>query len=286
MTRLKSVALALPIFLTICACSKGEETASTYNSENTPDSAAPDIGLTSAPGVAFSYDYRFGLESGKIATLQERHAAACEALGIDKCRITGLSFSRRGADTADGSLELALAPDLARKFGRDAIAAVEAAKGTVAAIDIKGENKNPTLEKSTNDINAARAEHTRLEAQLSQGKLSDATRVELLRQIAGQKAAELEAQSQGETARKTLVTTPMRFIYSTNGFLPGISLDRTAWSALSFAGVLLNGLFALIVVLAALAIPVGLLLLGFAHSRKVTQRIWRWLAPSSEPELG
>ncbi len=60
----------------------------------------------------------------------------------------------------------------------------------------------------------------------------------------------------------------MRFTYSTEGFLPGISLDRTAWAALGFAGTLLNGLLAILVVLGTLAIPAGLVVLGFAHGRK------------------
>jgi hypothetical protein len=288
MTRLTAAALALPVLLSVCACSR-QEPASEQNSsseQRDENATAPNIGITSAPGITVSYDYRFGLESGKIATLQERHAAACEALGLDKCRITGLSFSRRDKDHADGTLELALAPNLARKFGKDATAAVEMAKGTVAAIDIASEDKNPALNRSATDIEAAQAESARIEAQLAGPELPKETRAELLRQITRQKAAERDAKARGTDVRETLANTPMRFTYSTDGFLPGFSLDRTAWAAFGFAGVLLNALLAIIVVLGTLAIPAGLILLGLAYGRKGALRLWIWLAPRSELEQG
>jgi len=286
MRRFRAIPLAIPVLLTLAGCSQQEPASYEPSSQTDPteNSNTPDIGVSAAPGVAFSYDYRFGLDSREIATLQERHAAACEALGLDKCRITGLRFSRYGADQAGATLELALAPDLARSFGKDAMAAVEAAKGVVTQIEIAGVDQTPALKNSDRDGEAARAERTRLEAQLVGGKLPDATRAELVRQIAAQKAAEQAAKAQGEAARAVLATTPMRFTYSTDGFLPGISLDRTARAALGFAVILLNALFALIVVLGVLAIPLGLILLAFAHGRKGAQRLWGKLAP--DPDEG
>lgn len=286
MRRFQTVPLVLPVLLTLAGCSQQEPASyeSSSQANQAEDAVTPDIGVSAAPGVAFSYDYRFGLDSGKIASLQERHAAACEALGLAKCRITGLRFSRYGADRAGATLELALAPDLARSFGKDAMAAVEAAKGAVTQIEIAGVDQNPALKNSDRQGEAARAERARLETQLADSKLPDATRAELVRQIAAQKTAEQAAQAQGEAARDMLATTPMRFTYSTDGFLPGISLDRTARAALSFAVMLLNALFALVVVLGVLAIPLGLILLAFAHGRKGAQWLWRKLAP--EPEEG
>ncbi len=61
---------------------------------------------------------------------------------------------------------------------------------------------------------------------------------------------------------------------------------RLYTSILLFAGLLLKGLFALIVVLGALAIPAGLILLGLTHGRRGAQWLWSRLAPPPEPELG
>lgn len=278
MTRLNQGALALPVLLALTACSKQEATFEMDNSSE-ERSETPDVALTAAPGVAFRYVYRFALDAPKIATLQERHAAACEALGTDNCRITGLSYSRRGKTDVAGSLELALAPELARKFGKDAMAAVEAEKGVVSSVDIQSTDLKPALEDSADDAEAAQDERAALEN--ASAGLSDARRRELIGRIAEQRRTEREAVARGAAIRKTLAITPLRLSYTTDGFLPGISINRTAWAALGFAALVLNALLALVVVLAALAIPGALILLGLAHGQKQAKRLWVWLAPSA-----
>ena len=79
---------------------------------------APDISPTAAPGVAFSYDYDFRLADQRIDEVQEAHAARCEALAIDRCRITGLRYSLGAHDQVSGMLQVTLAPDIARGSAR------------------------------------------------------------------------------------------------------------------------------------------------------------------------
>jgi hypothetical protein len=262
------------ILITLSACSKIEDTAREFD-----NSGAPDIGISAAPNVAFHYDYRFGLAASSIATAQEKHAAACEALGLARCRITGVRYSRSGDDRAKGMLELALAPDIARKFGKDATAVIEATRGTLTSLDIGGEDQSRTLDLSADTASAAKAERARLEQQLRQGKIPAQVRADIERQLSDQRAAEQQAERQGKDARALVATTPMRFVYSTDGFMPGLSIDRTALGALGFAATILNALLALIVVLAALAVPIGLLLLAIAHGRTIAIRLWQRLAP-------
>lgn len=284
MTRSTSAALALPMLFAVAACS--EKPADQESTNLSVESSTPDVALTAAPGVAFNYAYRFGLEATKIAELQERHAAACEALGTSRCRITGLAFSRRGEDRAQGVLELALAPELARKFGKDAIAAVEAAKGNVASIEIEGVDQAPALERSAIDSATAGAEREKLEAELARGSASETRRSDIRHQVDALTIAERDAAARGNDANRAIARTPMRFTYSTEGFLPGISIDRTTWAALGFAGMLLNAVLALVVVLAVLAIPLGIILLGFVHGRRMVERLWSRLAPRPAPEAG
>jgi hypothetical protein len=282
MTRSTSAALTLPMLLAVAACS--EKPAHDESTNMSVESSTPDVALTTAPGVAFNYAYRFGLEATKIAELQERHAAACETLGTSRCRITGLAFSRHGEDRAQGVLELALAPELARKFGKDAIAAVEAAKGNVASIEIEGVDQAPVLERSAIDSATARAGREKLEAEAASSGVSESRRIDIRQQIDAQRIAERDAAARGDDAKRALARTPMRFTYSTEGFLPGISIDRTTWAALAFAGTLLNALLALVIVLAVLAIPLGIILLGFVHGRRIAEHLWAWLAPRPAPE--
>lgn len=261
----------------LSACKK-EESAFSQN-QVSAESATPDIAPSAAPNVAFNYAYRFALAANDIAAVQEKHAAACEALGLDRCRITGVSYQRADGDNVRAELVLALAPDLARKFGQDAAAAVEAAHGTLGEVEIGGRDQSRTLQSSEAAIAAAKAERQRLEKSLADPALSRSVRSELSNQLAQQRAAELAAAGEGRDARASLASTPMRFDYSTDGYMPGLSIDRTAKSALSFASVLLNGLFAVVVVLLTLALPIGLLLLGLAHGRRFAVKLWGWLAP-------
>lgn len=45
------------------------------------------------PGVAWKFSYDYLLSDGRIEAVQERHAARCEALGPQRCRITGMQYS-------------------------------------------------------------------------------------------------------------------------------------------------------------------------------------------------
>jgi hypothetical protein len=276
----RPVAFTLALVFTASALTgcKKEESAS---SENAADNdGVPDIALSAAPNVAFSYAYRFALAGKDIAAVQEKHAAACEALGLSRCRITGIVYRRDGKDRVQGELALALAPDVARKFGKDATLAVEAAKGTLGQVEIGGEDKNGTLTASADALIAARAERQRLEKALDDRHLSSSMRSQLASQLAEQRAAEHAASREGRDARASVASTPMRLTYSTDGYLPGFSLDHTARGALGFAATVLNGLLAAVIVLITLAVPLGILLLGFAHGRRLAEQLWRRLAPA------
>ena len=78
----------------LAACSKPiphrEESPALRDVQEAADASAPGVNVTSAPGVAFNYSYAFRLPGNRISQVQEAHAAACEKLGIDKCRITGM----------------------------------------------------------------------------------------------------------------------------------------------------------------------------------------------------
>src|SRR4051812_15014720 len=52
----------------------------------------PEISPPAAPGVAFNYRYAFRLPANRIGQIQEEHAAACEKLGAERCRITGMLY--------------------------------------------------------------------------------------------------------------------------------------------------------------------------------------------------
>ena len=66
--------------------------------------AGPNVRVSAAPGVAFNYRYAFRVPDAKIAAVQEEHAAACETLGLSRCRITGMRYSLIDEDEVTASL--------------------------------------------------------------------------------------------------------------------------------------------------------------------------------------
>lgn len=264
--------------LALSACSAPEESANNAVSE-----AAPDVAPSAAPNVAFRYVYRFALAPQDIAATQEKHAAACEALGLSRCRITGVAYRRSGKDAVYAELDLKLAPDIARKFGKDATALVEAARGSLSDLEIGGEDQSAAIESGSDSVAAAEAERTRLERALADGSAPPSLRAQLHEQLALQSDAARSAARDLRTARALVTATPMHMSYSTDGYMSGFRIDRTTREALNVASSLLNILLAIAIVLAALAVPLGLLFLGAAHGRLMALRLWRLLAPRALP---
>lgn len=69
------------------------------------------------PRIAYTYGYRFRLEAGTVAPLQERHLGLCRRLGPVRCRV----LSMRRGDAGGGvnaALNLQVAAPLAEAFGR------------------------------------------------------------------------------------------------------------------------------------------------------------------------
>jgi Domain of unknown function (DUF4349) len=237
-----SLIIALPLLATVAACSganEAEEEAAAEASEAAgeaptaaKESAQADtsteteggavftkpaaVSPSVAPGVAFAYHYDFRVPGDKIEVVQDEHAAACETLGLSRCQITGLNFSKSDRGEPSGRMEFLLDPAIARKFGRDAIATVEKAEGIVAETNVSGENVGEGITNSQVRSAGLEAEVKRIEARLAAKGLAADERVELsrraeeLREMMGR---EKQTRREGEAK---LATTPMVFNYSGN----------------------------------------------------------------------
>jgi hypothetical protein len=173
----------------------------------------PRVTPTAAPGVAFDYRYAFRLPANRIGAVQEQHAQACEKLGANRCRITGMSYTQNGENSASAQLVLKLEPALARRFGHSASEAVRGAEGEVASANIAGEDVGSRIEAEQEDQTEARQSLARIEGKLAQKGRGSSERAELQRQ-----AQELRGvlEASGKTVagqKKLLATTPMVFDY-------------------------------------------------------------------------
>ncbi|WP_294322723.1 hypothetical protein [uncultured Sphingomonas sp.] len=261
-------ALAL---LILAGCSKAPSDA--------PDSAAPGVDVTAAPGVAFSYRYSFRLPAARIAAVQEAHAAACERLGIARCRITAMRYSRSEDNDISATLGFSLAPDLARSFGRNSIRGVEAADGMLLDSEITGEDAGARIDQLAQARDAAAADRAAIDAR--SGTATREGRAELERQRATAAGSERDAATAITEQRAALAATPVVFDYRSGqairGFDPASPFTRAADLSVASARWTISTAFALI----GLALPpLALALLAVLLWRRV-RHLWPMRAPSA-----
>lgn len=250
------------------AASKTEAAADVDDSSAA--STTPRIGINAAAGVAFDYAYTFRLADNRIATIQEDHAAACEALGTQRCRIANVRYQLSDEKLVEAQTQFKLEPGIARKFGAGAIESVEKAAGVLADASVAGEDVGTETLASQQRSARSNAEIARLEERLKAGGLDKRERAELLTQIGqlrGQVGDERQRRRQGEAR---IAWTSVAFNYVSDSGLPGIghenpfadageTLMRSGSTALTFA-----------LTLAAALLPWGILaalLVAFWRSR-------------------
>lgn len=287
----KLLASAMALVLVGCSDRAAEESMSSEPAamaESAADAAGsgPDVAITAAPGVAFNYRYAFRLDDDRIAAVQEEHAAACETLGVARCRITGLDYRLIRDHEIEGRLDFKLDPAIARRFGKEAIASVIKAKGVLAAANITGDDVGSQISDSQRRSAGLSDEISRLETRLKQGGLGDRERTELQQQI-----AELRQQLDGErdtrrVGEAMLATTPMTFDYQGTGGLPGIGYGNPFSDAVNMlvrsAGIMLS----FVLVVGAAILPwAGLLalLVLLWRSRPITM-LRGWFTNRRKPE--
>ncbi len=249
------------------------DTAAPAVAEESADAgAAPRINVEAAPGVAFDYAYTFRLVDKHIAKVQEEHAAACETLGVLRCRIVDVRYQLSDEKLVEAQTQFKLDPGIARRFGASAIASVEKAEGVLADASVAGEDVGTEILASQQRSAGSEAEIARLEARLKSGGLDKGERAELLAQIGqlrGQLGDERQSRRMGEAR---IAWTSVAFNYVSDGGLPGIghenpfanageTLMRSGSTALTF-----------VLTLGAALLPWGILLaliVAFWRSRFV-----------------
>jgi hypothetical protein len=269
-------AFGLILLLSAAACGsnsdqdhRGKRDLKTFDvQESATDASAPgapprppEITPTAAPGVAFDYRYAFRLAPNKIGTVQEQHAAACEKLGPDHCRITGMTYEQDGDEDVSAQLILKLDPQLARRFGREASDLVTRAEGLVTSAEITGEDVGGAIESDQQAQGQSAESLKRIEGELAQKGRSGTERAELQRQAEQLRQSVQMADQTIGARRKQLATTPMAFRYTAGE--TDRSLGAQAAGALDAFGdgariLLVALLYILPWMLAAVAIALGL----------------------------
>jgi hypothetical protein len=254
-------------------------------SESASSRAAPGIVPTAAPGVAFAYNYGFRMPDAAISVAQEAHAAACEKLGLARCRITGMTYELDERDRVDGTLELAVDPLLARSFGRDAIATVEKREGKLRYARITGEDQNPALDEAARREGGANRTIAQLEADLAKAK-DENERVQLREQIRALRVDIQAAQGSAADSEAKIRRTPMTFTYRGGAASRGFAGENPATEAWYLFVDSAATLISLVLKVLAIALPwLTLLLLIFLgwRSRLAAPLRRAWNKPVDQP---
>ena len=244
--------------------------------------SVPGVDVTAAPGVAFNYRYAFRLPGNRISAVHEAHAQACEKLGLDKCRITGMRYRLVNQKDIQAMLALRLDPAIARGFGKNATEIVSKADGMLVDQEISGEDVGSRIKAATRSESELRSDLAAVEAQLATIRANDPRRGELVA-----RADELRTQirslgrtrTQGEEA---LAGTPMVFNYGSGSVIPGFDVRSPVREAFQDAGDnLVNG-FAIILVILITLIPWVLLAVLLGWLFHYARRRWGWFSTARD----
>jgi len=224
----------------------------------------PGIAVTAAPGVAFNYRYAFRLPGERVAAVQEQHAAACEKLGLDRCRITGMRYRVVNEQDVEAMLAFKLDPAIARAFGNQGVAVVTQADGMLVDSEISGEDVGTDIAASNRAETQYDEDLARVETQLARPGLRAAERAELQAQARQLRDSIRATQANRADKREMLAKTPMVFAYGSGDLVPGFDTDSTFAQALEDAGDNLVGGISVMLVIAVTLLPWALLaLLGW-----------------------
>jgi hypothetical protein len=227
------------------------------------DAGGPNISVTAAPGVAFSYRYAFRLQNARIQAAQETHAAMCEKLGVTRCRITGMRYRLVNDSDVTAALELKVDPAIARQFGKDATKAVTDAEGMLVDQEISGVDAGSSIQRANRGRAELQDELDRVNRELARPGLSNAVRDRLLSEASSLRSQMNALGAQKEADEESLAKTPMAFLYGSGDTIPGFDEATPLSDAIKQAGHnFLSALGFLIIALASL-LP-WLLLAGLA----------------------
>lgn len=245
---------------------------------------APGVNVTAAPGVAFNYAYAFRLPAQSIKDAQEAHASACEALGPQHCRITGMVFRLVGENNVEGSIEFKLDPAMARKFGKQGIDAVVKAQGKLVEAEITGIDAGAAIKNLDTQRQQAETELQRLDRELARTDLKPIERSELQRQRAALAGRIQDVKTQTGQQEESLATTPVSFRYESGAAVRGFDGSAPITSAgnlfLDSAQVTIGVVLTLF---AAITPPGLIVLIAFLAWRRFRPRRKPVVAPDAAP---
>ena len=240
-----------------------EEAGSDAETISTPDIPA------AAPKIAYVYSYGFRVDREEIAPLQQRHADMCAELGPLTCQVRSLEQNGAEDDYGYGQLELSVAADKARDFGRELAAAVESEGGNQISSSIDGEDLSKQIVDTEARLRSREVLRDRLMEVLRTRQGSVQELVEAERGVAQVNEEIDQARSWLQEMRGRVAYSRITVTYQSEGAGPGGFFEpiRKSIGAIGpVAGNVIGGLILLLTVF----LPIGLV--GYGIWRLVKWR--------------
>ncbi|QFT77151.1 DUF4349 domain-containing protein [Erythrobacter sp. THAF29] len=232
----------------------------------------------SMPQIAYRYALGFRLPADAIKPLQEKHADMCVARGPQMCRIISMRQADADGDYAYGSLQLAVAAEIAREFSNELEKSSGSVDGELVSSSIEGEDLSKQIVDTEARLRARTLLRDRLMEVLRTRRGSVKELVEAERGVAQVNQEIDQAQSWLNEMRGRVAFSQMAISYesgqrSAGGFAEPI---RDAWNSL---GSIFGSMIAFLIL--ALATLGPLALLAFAG-----WKIWRGVRGNREGTEG
>lgn len=268
--------LVAALALTVAACSKREEASSALMAENRTAPAAEAEMVPAAAGAAaptppsavspvpqpamIAYEYRYGLSApqDKVRGLIARHEALCRAAGERTCQVIGANVAEQGGGL-NAQLVLKAAPSWVAQFRGGLAADVAKSDGRIVTSGVESEDLSREIIDTGARLRAQTALRDRLVALLATrpGKLADL--IELEQELARVQGEIDSAQSQLNHAQGRVATSTVTLAYESRDVLARDNIWSPLGSALGdFLG-LMVGVIAVVIRVAAVLLPLGLL---------------------------
>ncbi len=224
----------------------------------------------SMPKIAYVYDYGYRIAADQITALQRKHADLCEKQGPQVCRILEMRQSGGEGDYGSGSLTLAVAAPRARSFGVELGKVADSAGGSEVSSAISGEDLSKQIVDTEARLRARSLLRDRLMEVLATRKGTVAELVEAERGVAQvneeiDQARSWLAEMQGRVDFSRFNVAYNSGSPSSGGFISPIR------DALGSVGSILGMLFAALIVLATVLVPLGLIGFGL----RVAWKRWK-----------
>lgn len=242
-----------------------------------PRGSAPGISTTAAPGVAFAYRYAFSLPNEQIADVQNEHAAACEELGVSRCRVTGMEYRVVDDDgNVAASLALSLDPRIARSFGRAASSMVADAEGELVDSEVRGTDEGAAIGASQRELARLTDDIAALERRLQTPGLSEGERMQLSAQLDRLRQSQSANEDRRDSGEAALASTPMVLQYVSGDAAPAYA-DSSLSGSFVQAGDLFTGTIGVFIIALGFILPWAALI-------GLVWFVWRRFNPASRRE--